>query len=281
MKQQYIDRIESFFKDKKSTKQLYIKQIETFYKIKSNYILPSHSYKLGDYVMLKKGTFMHGTRNILDSIDNLIETGIISPDLYKKYNDNQKTAWCANFWNIQNDIKLVDYIKLYSGATITYYVSDNNDIVELIPFGEIDNTLNGIYDKPIRMWSAEQTKENRFLPCLSNNKVQMAFIINTDNDEAKSLIKNDIFDLSFDGEILKSILSEKTGEDFIKNNIYGKRTALSTNRESAVIFGLPACFIEGILVGKEYESNTDKLDLIKSKLPKCYICNLAGKVIKE
>lgn len=53
-----------------------------------------------------------------------------------------------------------------------------------------------------------------------------------------------------------------------------------TNRESAVLFGIPANMIEGVLVGRDYENNISILDEIKRMLPDCYICNLDGKVIR-
>ena len=57
------------------------------------------------------------------------------------------------------------------------------------------------------------------------------------------------------------------------------RTALTTDRESAIMFGLPARLIEGVLVGRKLENDKKSIDYIKSKLPDCYICNLDGKVI--
>jgi len=60
-----------------------------------------------------------------------------------------------------------------------------------------------------------------------------------------------------------------------------KRTPLTTNRESAILFGMPSCFIEGILVSRVYEHDSDKIEKLKSYFPNCYIANLAGKVIRE
>ena len=52
-----------------------------------------------------------------------------------------------------------------------------------------------------------------------------------------------------------------------------------TDRESAILFGVPASLIEGILVGREYEKDQSKLKEIKQLIPNAYICNLDGKVI--
>ena len=52
-----------------------------------------------------------------------------------------------------------------------------------------------------------------------------------------------------------------------------------TDRESAILFGIPACLIEGILVGRKYEKNYKIIKEIKKLLPNCYVCNLDGIVI--
>ena len=52
-----------------------------------------------------------------------------------------------------------------------------------------------------------------------------------------------------------------------------------TDRESAIIFGIPANFIEGILVGRTYEKDKKVLNEIRNLLPNAYICNIDGKVI--
>jgi hypothetical protein len=57
------------------------------------------------------------------------------------------------------------------------------------------------------------------------------------------------------------------------------RDASTTDRESAIMFGLPAKLIEGVLVGRKIESDKETLKYIKSKLQDCYICNLDETVI--
>ena len=66
---------------------------------------------------------------------------------------------------------------------------------------------------------------------------------------------------------------------FINAFIYADRNDFTTNRESAIIFAIPSCFIEGILVGRIYENDKEILDKIKRHFQNCYICNLDGKVI--
>lgn len=65
----------------------------------------------------------------------------------------------------------------------------------------------------------------------------------------------------------KFIVDRKDKDDFF------------TDRESAILFGVPSNLIEGILVGREYEKDQSKLKEIKQLIPNAYICNLDGKVI--
>ena len=56
---------------------------------------------------------------------------------------------------------------------------------------------------------------------------------------------------------------------------------MTTDRESAIMFGLPSRFIEGVFVGRTVEQDEEILNYIKNKLPDCYICNLDGKIIRK
>ena len=67
-------------------------------------------------------------------------------------------------------------------------------------------------------------------------------------------------------------------DEFINNDRLN-RNASTTDRESAIMFGLPINLIEGVFVGRKIEKDNNALYYIKSKLPDCYVCNLDGKVI--
>lgn len=127
------------------------------------------------------------------------------------------------------------------------------------------------------MWRCEETKEIRFLPSLARDNIQLGFIMNLDDEYGRSIAQNDIFNLSFDKAVLKHFISKK----FIKDFIYADRDDFTTNRESAIIFGIPSCFIEGLLVGRKYEKDNEMLEKLKNYFPDCYICNLDGKVIRK
>ena len=277
-KEEYIKYVNDNFVGK--TKELLINQIDKFYEYKDNFELDKHSYKLGDDVYLKKGTFMHGTYKNMDGLDIIAQDGFTT-GTFRSNEFRQKYPYCVGFWNIQKDMMLSDYINLYSGCTIEFvgdgYRTEADEEIKrtkLIAISDIENEIkNNDYSK----WFIEQTKEARFLPNLQKNYVQIGFILNMESKEAKSLLEGDIFRLDFDKEILKSFVVDKIYNHFI-NDI---RDDFFTNRESAIVFGIPPVFIEGVLVGRIYEKDNDKLDYIKSKLPNAYICNLDGKVIRE
>lgn len=119
----------------------------------------------------------------------------------------------------------------------------------------------------------EQTKEARFMPSLVQDKVQIGIVIDENSREIKTIL---------DGDILANTISDKDIKEFVNPYYYKKfikdrlnKDDFFTNRESAIIFGIPSNFIEGILVEKDNKI----LQEIKDLLPNSYICNLDGKVI--
>ena len=125
--------------------------------------------------------------------------------------------------------------------------------------------------------SDDKTKEISFIPSLVSDKRQIAFILNMESEYAKKLIQADVWNLELDEETLKPFLDYRYYPKFLEER--KNRNASTTDRESAIIFGLPTCLIEGVFVGRKLEKNHESIDYIKSKLPNCYICNLDGKVI--
>lgn len=273
-------KIDEIFNDKKAN-EVFKKQCDIYFDIKNSNINNNHNYKIGDNVKLSKGMFMRGEGALItldeEKLKYIKEYGFISPDITIKYNPKQKTPLCIPVWNIQKDMLLSEYIELYSGATFMYTKKEDNykHHTCLVPYKKLEDKIESFRKEDYWLWSCEQTKETRFMPSLSRDdeKIQIGFIINTKG--AEELIKNDIFNLDFDKDVLEKFIPDF----FIKDFIYGERDDFTTNRESAIIFGIPSNFIEGILVGRIYEKNNKKLDLIKDIFPDCYICNLDGKVI--
>lgn len=277
-KEYFIKKVNNIFWLHRKTVNLFTEQINNYYLVKEKVKLKKHNYKIGDDVVLDKGMLMRGEGAIAQMSDDklrfIAEHGFITPDLTRKYNKNQKTPFTIPVWNIQKNILLKDYINLYSGATIRIYsLTSKESKTELIPYKQIDKYVNKLDN--FWKYDMEQTKENRFMPSLSNKRIQLGFIINTKNKITKELIKNDIFNLEFDKKILRTFISKWFRDKFI----YAKRDDFTTNRESAIVFGIPSNLIEGILVGREYEKNRDILNFIKKLFPECYICNVDGKVI--
>ena len=93
------------------------------------------------------------------------------------------------------------------------------------------------------------------------------------------LIENDVWNTKFAGEMLEEFLDSRYYNKFLEEKF--NRTAQTTDRESAIMFGLPSTLIEGVFVGRKLEKDEKSLKYIKDKLPDCYICNLDGKVIVD
>ena len=100
------------------------------------------------------------------------------------------------------------------------------------------------------------------------------------SDYAKKISYNDVWNLDFDKEVLKPFLDYRYVDKFIEQDRIN-RDASTTDRESAIMFGLPISLVEGVFVGRKIEKDEEALKHIKESLPDCYICNLDGKVIVE
>ena len=115
------------------------------------------------------------------------------------------------------------------------------------------------------------------MPSLVSPKVQIGFILDVTSPEAKEMASHDVWDTSLSPEVLKYFLDERFYEKFL--TLRYNRNAATTDRESAVIFGLPSCLIAGVLVGRATESDRTPLEYIKKRLPGRYVCSLDGIVI--
>src|SRR5574344_1996768 len=215
-------------------RRLLLKQIKYFYELLELGIKTSNDYNVGDLVLLKKGTFLHGTRDNIEGFNNITKNGFIS-DSFTNVEHEQKYPYTIAVWNIKKDILLKDYITNYSGMTIGYMKPNNIFYTEMIPYGKIDEYLNELRKIKLWKWDGEQTKEIRFLPSLADDKVQIGFIINNQNRLIKTLIENDIFNKKFNKNLLKFFVNPKLIDSFVKD----KKNCFTTDRESAIVFGLP------------------------------------------
>lgn len=259
----------------KLSADIMIKQIEKYDEAKS-FKLPNHNYKVGDEVILKKGTLLHGTYKNIEGLKEIVKDGLIS----SWFIDGRLSKYPSSVgvWNLKEDCLLKDYINFYSGGTIEYKKIDGEKIkTSIIPYNEMKNIMNTIDTNLCFRWYMEQTKEARFLPSLVQNKVQVGIIFNGNNDVIKELLKGDILSNGISDEDVKEFVNPDYYEKFIVDR--KNKDDFFTDRESAILFGIPANLIEGILVGREYEKDQSKLNEIKKLLPNAYICNLEGKVI--
>ena len=274
-KEDYIKLINENYENE--AKELLLKQVELFF-TENNFT--KNKYNKGDNVFLKKGTYLHGIPGYLDNFDWIIENGFIGNDFTNRTVVN-KIKSSIGMWDIKEDMLLKDYINNYSGFTITYTIGrgpESKEVSELIPYHKFDEYTEKINDdENIWMYWGDQTKEVRFLPSLVANKRQLAFILNMENDLAKELVKLDVWNKELKEETVKPFIDYRYFEKFLieRNN----RNAQTTDRETAIMFGLPPSLIEGVFVGRILEKDEESLAYIKSKLPDCYICNLDGKVI--
>lgn len=278
-KNEYLEYAEKTFEGK--ALDLVKNNIELFYDDMP--LMQFRKYKVGEDVKLPKGTFLHGIPGLLDNFDWIVDNGFLAVDFTGKNEGKNKIKNSIGMWNIKSDTTLRDYIESYSGFTITYTIGrgpESKKVSELIPYHKFDEYTERINsDENIWTYWGDKTKEVTFLPSLVSDKRQIAFILNMESDYAKEIAKADVWNTELDEETLKEFLDYRYYPEFI--NLRFNRDASSTDRESAIMFGLPSKLIEGVFVGRKIEQDTLALEHIKQKLPNCYICNLDGKVIFE
>lgn len=274
-KENYIEITKNKLNENSS--KIMITQIENYYDAK-NYVLPKHEYKIGDEVFLKKGTLLHGTYKNIDGLKEILNDGLISSWFIDGRGSKYPSS--VGVWNLKKDYLLKEYINFYSGGTIKYFNQlDGSKETEVICYDKVASIMDRVIEKGYLAWTMEQTKEARFMPSYVQNKVQIGIIFNGNNEYTQTLLMGDILHVeNLNDEDVKDFVNEKYYEQFIIDRI--NKDDFFTDRESAVLFGIPANLIEGILVGREYEKDDNVLNEIKKLLPNVYICNLDGVVIK-
>ena len=275
-KEVYIKRAKKKFRGK--ARKIVLEQIDNYYST-LNLKISYTTYKEGDIVYLKKGTLLHGTYRNIEGLIDIVNNGLIASIFTN--GRLSKYPSCVSVWNLKNDYKLKDYINYYSGGTIKYNgLLINNEYnqeysTEIIPYDEMCNINKYILNNKCRMWTMEQTKEARFLPSLIQDIVEIGIIFNGDC----KLLSGDILNPNnIDDCLVKKFINHDYDINSFISGRHNKDDYF-TDRESAIIFGIPSNLIEGILVGKIYEKDENILNEIKRLLPNCYICNLDGRII--
>lgn len=280
-KKHYVEITKEKLANEKS-KMIMINQIERFYNYKENYLNESNKYNTGDLVRLKKGTLLHGTYKNFEGLKEIVKNGLIS----SWFIDGRLSKYPSSVgvWNLKKDCLLKDYINFYSGGTILYagVYENGNDTqmnkTDVIPYDKMNLILDEVMKVDCHMWTLEQTKEVRFMPSLVQNRVQVGIIFNGESKEIKNMLLGDILSGNISDEDVREFVNPDYYENFIRER--KNKNDFFTDRESAVLFGIPSNFIEGILVGRKYETDSTMLNKIKELVPNSYICNLDGIVIK-
>lgn len=280
-KKYYVDITQEKLKNEKS-KMIMINQIERFYNYEENYLNESNKYNTGDLVRLKKGTLLHGTYKNFEGLKEIVKNGLIS----SWFIDGRLSKYPSSVgvWNLKKDCLLKDYINFYSGGTILYagVYENGNDTqmnkTDVIPYDKMNLILDEVMKVDCHMWTLEQTKEVRFMPSLVQNRVRVGIIFNGESKEIKNILLGDILSGNISDEDVREFVNPNYYENFIRER--KNKNDFFTDRESAVLFGIPSNFIEGILVGRKYETDSTMLNKIKELVPNAYICNLDGIVIK-
>ncbi len=276
MKDKYIKVVKDNYKGE--ALNILLKQIELFFSDSKDIKLTK--YDVGEDVFLKKGTYMHGIPSDKEHFDWTVENGFIGND-FTDMNTPNKIRGSIGMWQLKEDTLLKDYIIKYSGFTITYTIGrgpGSIEVSDLIPYHQFDKYTEELNNREdVWMYWGDQTKELRFMPSLVADKRQIAFILNMDSPYAKEISSADVWNPNYDKIMIKDFIDYRYYDKFLVERL--NRNATTTDRETAIMFGLPSKLIEGVLVGRKLENDQKALEYIKNRLPNCYICNLEGKVI--
>ena len=268
MKNKYLERVDSFNLNA-NTKSILKEQIEIFYTYKETEKTISNPE-----ITLTPNNLIHGSRANLETLEIISKTGLISSEFYEEINPNKKKPYVIELWDVKENIKLSDWIKKYAGVTIDFKDREGKIYKSIISsFDDIKSNIQK--ESNFRDYIIYQNQEQRFIPNdIVENAATVAFIIEYNNND--KLIKNDIFNQEFSNQIIKDILPEWFYEKYIKNRTFDN---YETGREKAILFGIPATMIKGIIVSRKIEKDLNYLKKIKDLFPWCYICNIDGIII--
>lgn len=246
------------------------KQIEIFFDIEnSNFKLVKHNYNVGDSVKLNKYNFLHGIGKTENMIDYISQNGILSKESTGNFG-NHAFQFVVGLWRVKDKVSLKEYIENYSGI-----VAQVNDKNWQVPYKQIDEFVEILRDVEHWKWTAKSSMEIRFMPSLARNENQVGFILNLNSHYGKELLRNDINASNFDKDISNKFIKKE-----LRGNYFNNIDNDFLERASYIVFGINKCFIEGILVGRKFESDSKKIEELKNKFPDAYICNLDGIVIR-
>lgn len=252
-------------------KNIVDKQIDMFFEIEeTDFELEKHNYHKGDNVILNKYHYLHGIGNNDSSIDFISEKGILSKEANGLFG-NHAFQFVVGLWRVKNKISLKEYIENYSGIVARV----NNQFYQ-VPYKKLDEFVETLKNIDHWKWTSESSMEIRFMPSLARNVNQVGFILNLKSNYGQKLLEQDINDINYNKDISDNFIRKDLRKKFFNN-----KDNDFLERASYVIFGINKCFIEGIIVGKNYEKDKNKLEILKSKFPNAYICNLKGKIIIE
>ena len=246
-----------------------LKQIEDYVEIMNSDYKIESTYKVGEDVILTPNHLLHGIGKHTNVIDVIAKRGVVRLD-FLDANSNHAFCYVSAFWKVDKEIKFSEFIKNYSGIIVK--VDDN---YEQVPYGKLDLFVEKMKNVDHWLWTAESSMEIRFMPSLARNINQIGFILNVNDEKGFKLRKNAVFNNNFSTKDNFKFVSKKTKDKFEKDGF----TNDFFMRAEYIIFGIPSNYIEGVLVGRDYEKDKKKLEEIKTILPNAYICNLDGKII--
>lgn len=224
--------------------RIFLEQIDRFNKLNNSYSkVCGPSFDINGNLIFKKGTLIHGiSRYSVDKLDSISKSGILTGQAVGKSEDGE-TYYCADFHRVKVDTSVYDY-------AINFSSNDGR-----CPFGNAIINSNDVENS---------RKHSEHKMDISSS---VAFVL-TPNEYNRELLSYDCYrDGTRESDITKSFINMMPIDD----------------RElgSSILYGVPVCCLEGIIVGGRVLEDKSKIDYLISKFPNCYLISSFGELIYD
>lgn len=207
-------------------------------------------------LFLKEGTLLHGAGCVMEhdnfltdeQLKSISEKGILAPELFGSAENFNETHYCADFFRVEKDQTQEEYIK-------NHWLINEENITQNAP-------------------------ERKYLPMNKHDYDRIGFVINTSDEGLQQLLKYDVYrDGNKEQEYMKNIVNYEALEN--DNRRSSKNPKSIRERLSAILCGIPANYIFGIIVSNDIKENKELLNKLHRLFKDCYIADINGEFIIE
>ena len=98
-----------------ATRELFFQQMNNYFEYNES---NNRKYEAGEDVLLDKNSLIHGSRINPKNISLIKENGLIASEFYSTENVLKKKPYIVEFWNVEKNMTLKEFIDVRAGVTI-------------------------------------------------------------------------------------------------------------------------------------------------------------------